>query len=93
MVSHKLLRDGEEVPLTPKEFGLLAFLAERAGRAVTRDQILRAVWGFSVLVTGRSVDRCVNTLRTKVEPDPEDPTYIQTIRGIGYRFEMPQEDD
>jgi DNA-binding response OmpR family regulator len=90
MVSHKLLRDGQEVPLTPKEFGLLAFMAGRAGHALTRDQILRAVWGYSVFVTTRSVDRFVNTLRSKIEPDPRDPTFLKTIHGIGYRFEMPE---
>lgn len=93
MVSHRLLRGEAEVPLTPKEFGVLAFLAARPGRAVTRDQILRAVWGYSVFVTPRSVDRCINTLREKVEPDPATPAYIKTIRGIGYRFEPPQEGD
>ncbi|MHC4591173.1 MAG: response regulator transcription factor [Planctomycetota bacterium] len=89
MASRKLLRNDAEVELTPKEFGLLAFFAARPGRALTRDQILRAVWGYSVFVTPRSVDRCVNTLRGKVEPDPDRPTFIRTIRGIGYRFEVP----
>jgi DNA-binding response OmpR family regulator len=49
--------------------------------------ILNAVWGNSVFVTPRSIDRCVTTLRAKVEPDPHRPVYIQTIREIGYRFE------
>lgn len=53
---------------------------------LTRDSILQAVWGNAVLVTTRSVDRCVTTLRAKVEPDPHHPTYIHTIREIGYRF-------
>jgi DNA-binding response OmpR family regulator len=87
--SHRLLRNGQEVALTPKEFGLLAFLVKREGRALTRDEILAAVWGDDVLVTTRSVDRCINTLRTKIEPDPHQPTYITTVRDIGYRFEIP----
>ena len=85
--SRRLLRGGGEVPLTPKEFGLLEFFVCRAGRALTRDEILKSVWGLSVFVTSRSVDRCVNTLRKKIEPDPARPAFIQTIREIGYRFE------
>ena len=87
--AHKLFRDSSEVELTPKEFALLEYLVSSAGRALTRDQILNNVWGSGVLVTSRSVDRCVTTLRRKIEPDPRYPTYIQTIRDIGYRFELP----
>ncbi len=89
--SRKLLRGGAEIPLTPKEFGVLALLLKRAGRAMTRDEILRSVWGFDVFVTTRSVDRCVNTLRKKIETDPRCPSFIKTIREIGYRFEMDAE--
>jgi DNA-binding response OmpR family regulator len=85
--AHKLFRDGREVALTAKEFRLLKFFVSRPGRALTRDSILNAVWGFSVVVTGRSVDRCVATLRAKIEEDPHNPTYIHTIRDVGYRFE------
>jgi DNA-binding response OmpR family regulator len=87
LASHKLFRDGREVELTAKEFKMLAFFASRPGRALTRDDILDAVWGRSIIVTPRSIDRCVVTLRAKVEPDPRNPVYIQTIRDIGYRFE------
>ena len=85
--SRRLSRKGREIPLTPKEFGLLEFLSRRPGRAFTRDQVLRAVWGYDVFVTGRSVDRCIATLRQKIEPDPIRPAFIKTIRDIGYRFE------
>jgi DNA-binding response OmpR family regulator len=84
---HKLFRNKVEVPLTTKEFHLLKFLVSRVGRALTRDQILDAVWGNEVVVNDRSVDRCVTTLRAKVEVDPHHPAHIQTIRNIGYRFE------
>ncbi len=87
MGSHKVLRNGVEVRLTAKEFSLLAFFVRSPGRALTRDQILNAVWGRDILVTARSVDRCVTTLRSKIEPDPGRPALIQTIRDIGYRFE------
>ena len=86
--SHKLFRKRAEVALTPKEFRLLEYFAENAGRALTRTRILDSVWGEDLIVTERSVDRCINTLRTKVEPDPEHPRFIQTIRDVGYRFEL-----
>ena len=84
---HKLYRRGEEVELTAKEFRLLAYFAARPGRALARNDILDDVWGHAVMVTQRSVDRCVATLRSKIEPDPHNPVYIQTLRDVGYRFE------
>jgi DNA-binding response OmpR family regulator len=87
LAAHRLYRDGETVELTGKEFKLLAFFAGRPGRAFSRDHILDAVWGRSIVVTPRSIDRCVATLRAKIEPDPRNPTYIQTLRDVGYRFE------
>ena len=86
-VSHRLFRDGAEVPLTSKEFRLLEHFLQRPGRALTRDGIMNAVWGNAVMVTARSVDRCVTTLRSKIEPDSRQPVFIHTIRDIGYRFE------
>jgi len=90
LASHRLLKNGEEVALTPKEFRMLAYFVRRPDRALTRNDIIDEVWGHQVVVTGRSVDRCVTTLRNKIEPDPHKPTLIQTIRDIGYRFEKPQ---
>ena len=87
LAAHKLFRQGREVDLTAKEFRLLAHFATRPGRALARNDILDAVWGNSVMVTPRSIDRCVTTLRAKIEPDPRRPKYIRTIRDIGYRFE------
>jgi DNA-binding response OmpR family regulator len=54
---------------------------------LSRDVILNAVWGHTVFVTPRSIDRCVTTLRAKIEPNPHTPVYIQTIRDVGYRFD------
>ncbi len=85
--AHKLFRDGVEVPLTTKEFRMLEYFVQRPGRALTRGDILDRVWGNSVIVTSRSVDRCITTLRGKIEPDPRHPIHIRTIRDIGYRFE------
>lgn len=90
LASRRLTRDGHEIPLTPKEFGLLELFLRRQGRALTRDEIINNVWGYDVFVTSRSVDRCVNTLRMKIEPDSVGPRFIQTVRQIGYRFETTQ---
>jgi len=87
LTARRLFRNGREVVLTAKEFRLLEFFAKRPGRALTRDQILDAVWGDDIIVNDRSVDRCVTTLRAKIESDPHRPLRIQTIRDIGYRFE------
>ena len=87
VAAHKLFRGGSEVELTAKEFRLLAYFASRPGRALARNEILNAVWGSLAMVTPRSIDRCVTTLRAKIETDPHAPCYIHTIRDIGYRFE------
>jgi DNA-binding response OmpR family regulator len=87
LAARKLFHRGQEVQLTSKEFQLLAYFASRPGRALARNDILDAVWGSSVFVTPRSIDRCVTTLRAKIETDPHNPRHIQTIRDIGYRFE------
>jgi DNA-binding response OmpR family regulator len=86
--AYKLFRQETEVELTTKEFRLLEFFLQRSGRALTRDSILDAVWGNDVIVTDRSVDRCVTTLRSKIEANPHNPVFIRTIRDIGYRFEL-----
>jgi DNA-binding response OmpR family regulator len=88
LVAYKLFKNEEEVELTAKEFRLLEFFVKRPGRALTRDMILDGVWGNDVIVTDRSVDRCVTTLRAKIESDPHNPVFIRTIRDIGYRFEL-----
>ena len=87
LTTHKLFRRGSEVEMTAKEFKLLAYFVSRQGRALARNDVLNAVWGHAVMVTPRSIDRCVTTLRAKIEPDPHHPRYIQTIRDIGYRFD------
>jgi DNA-binding response OmpR family regulator len=87
LAAHKLFRNGIQITLTNKEFDLLKFFISRPGRALTRDQILDAVWGNEIIVNDRSVDRCVTTLRAKIEANPHHPAHVQTIRSIGYRFE------
>lgn len=80
-------RNGAPLGLTAREFALLAYFVTRPGCALSREVILNAVWGHSVFVTPRSIDRCVTTLRAKIEPDAHRPVFIQTIRDIGYRFD------
>ncbi len=82
-----LLRDGREVKLSPKEYGLLEFFLQREGKALTRDEILNAVWGYNSFSGHRSVDRFVTTLRGKIERDPHRPRFIHTLREVGYKFE------
>jgi two-component system, OmpR family, alkaline phosphatase synthesis response regulator PhoP len=73
--------------VTPKEYGLLSLLIAHPDRVFTRDQILNLVWGYNIVVTRRSVDRCVNSLRNKIEKDPASPEFVRTVREVGYRFE------
>ncbi len=89
--ARKLTRKGNEIKLSPKEFGLLELFVKRPGRALTRDEILNMVWGYDSFIGSRSIDRFVTTLRNKIEPDPHNPTFIHTIREIGYKFEPPEE--
>jgi two-component system response regulator MtrA len=82
-------RDGAPVPLTATEFRLLAELARRPGRVLSRDVLLEAVWGYGYLGDSRLVDVAVQRLRAKVERDPARPALIVTVRGVGYRLEQP----
>ena len=91
--ARKLTRDGNEIKLSPKEFKLLELFLKKPGRALTRDEILNAVWGYDCYVGSRSIDRFVTTLRNKIEPDPHSPTFIHTIREIGYKFEPPEQSE
>lgn len=75
------------IPLKPKEYELLVFLARNRGMVLSRDLILERVWGWDFAGGTRTVDVHVRWLREKIEPDPASPTRIVTVRGIGYRFE------
>jgi two-component system phosphate regulon response regulator PhoB len=80
---------GQVVATTTREFRLLEFLVRHPGRVFTRDQLLDAVWLEGSFVTPRSVDVYVRRLREKIESRPNDPSYLKTVRGIGYRFDIP----
>jgi len=81
---------GKAVNTTATEFRLLDYLARHPGQVFTRDHLLDAVWRDTRYVTPRSVDVYVRKLREKIEPDPENPRYLKTLRGAGYRFEVPK---
>jgi DNA-binding response OmpR family regulator len=78
--------DGERSSLAEKEALILRLLVERAGEVVARDEILERVWGYEVSPSTRAVEHMVVRLRKLIEPDPERPRYLQTVRGLGYRF-------
>lgn len=85
--ARKLSKKGREIELSPKEYRLLEFLLKKQGKALTRDEILNAVWGYNSFSGHRSVDRFITTLRNKIESDPHNPAFIHTLREIGYKFE------
>ncbi|OHB54724.1 MAG: DNA-binding response regulator [Planctomycetes bacterium GWF2_42_9] len=84
--ARKLSKNGNEIELSPKEYKLLEFFLKKQGKALTRDEILNAVWGYNSFTGHRSVDRFVTTLRNKIEPDADNPVFIHTLREIGYKF-------
>lgn len=77
---------GEEAELTPKEFELLRMLITRPGKVYSRDELLEHIWGYEYTGDTRTVDVHVRHLRQKIEIDPSNPDYIETIRGLGYRY-------
>jgi DNA-binding response OmpR family regulator len=81
---------GNPVTTTATEFRLLDYFARHIGRVFTRDQLLDSVWRDTAYVTPRSVDVYVRRIREKIEPEPENPRYLKTVRGAGYRFEVPK---
>lgn len=85
--SYRVTLAGKPVTLSTLEFRLLYYLASRPNRVFTRDQLLDAVWGTDRFVTPRSVDVYVRRLREKIEPEPEQPAHLKTVRGAGYLFE------
>jgi len=84
--SHQVRVRGEVVPLTPTEFRLLEVLAAEPGRAFTRLELLDRVFGYDFEGFERTIDVHIKNLRKKIEPDPSQPTYVQTVYGVGYKF-------
>jgi DNA-binding response OmpR family regulator len=82
----RVLVGGKAVELTAREFELLLFLARHPGQAFTRDQLMDRVWQYSFYIDTSTVTVHIRRLRAKIEPDPAQPRFIQTVWGLGYRF-------
>jgi two-component system, OmpR family, response regulator RegX3 len=87
---HEVVIRGEDVQLPLKEFELLGLLLENAGRVLTRETLIDRVWGADYVGDTKTLDVHVKRLRAKVESDPSNPTRIVTIRGLGYKYELPK---
>src|SRR5438046_4783035 len=87
--AHRLSLRDQELALTSTEFRLLEFFLTHPGRAYNREQLLEEVWGQQHYVSPRTVDVHVRRLRERIEEQPDDPRYLTTVRGFGYRFESP----
>lgn len=83
----QVTRDGKPVPLTAREFQLLCYFIEHSGSTLSRDEILREVWGYEVSTFTRTVDVHVASLRQKLEKSPKKPEMILTVPGLGYKFQ------
>lgn len=85
-VRQSALRDGKSLDLSQKEYAILRLLASRPGETVSRETFLDEVWEYNAWPTTRTVDNFISSLRAKLEPDPEHPRFIETVRGSGYRL-------
>ncbi len=80
-------RDGQSIDLAPRELAILKALRERAGKAVSRDELFDVAWGRDYMPNSRALDQYVSTLRRKIERDPAHPRIVKTVHGVGYRFD------
>lgn len=87
VAARNVKRNGESVDMTAREFDVLVCLMNERGRVLSRDDIFRRVWGPRHHGTPRTVDNFIQQLRAKLEADPQEPVHIQTVRGVGYRFD------
>ncbi len=92
-MAYRVWKRDEEIELSATEFRLLLELVSHKGRVLTRDILIENVWGYDYLGGSRLVDMAIKRLRAKIEEDPASPHYIHTVRGIGYRLELPPRDD
>jgi len=88
-VRQQVWRGRKPVHLTTKEFAALRLMAECAGEAISRERFLDAVWGYAAFPTTRTVDTHIASLRSKIEKNPDEPKWIKTVHGTGYRLELP----
>jgi two-component system, OmpR family, alkaline phosphatase synthesis response regulator PhoP len=88
VAARTIKRGGAPVDVTATEFDVLMCLVRERGRALSREEIFRKVWGANHHGTPRTVDNFIQQLRAKLEADPQEPIFIQTVRGVGYRFDL-----
>lgn len=87
----RVTRSGETIYLTPTEFRLLRYIISQPNRPISRETLIEAIWGYdSDIGSDRTVDVHVRHLREKLETDPAHPKWLQTVRGVGYKFEAPE---
>ena len=84
--THQVLVDNTEIELTPNEYSMLCYFMEHPNLPISKDELLREVWGYTEEDDANLLRVTVRRLRAKIEPVPSDPTYLQTVRGIGYVF-------
>jgi DNA-binding response OmpR family regulator len=89
IATHTLRRAGHDVAVTPGEFKMLHLFLRKSGCPLTQDEIRTTVWGYSHFISVRDIDKAVDSLRSKVEPDPAHPQFIHEIPNIGYKFQGP----
>jgi len=89
---HEVYRNGIVQDVTHREFCLLEYFIKHPGEVLSRDKLLDEIWGYDVYPTTRTVDNHILRLRKHIEPNPENPAYIKTVRGVGYLFEIPQDE-
>ncbi|MBD1429026.1 response regulator transcription factor [Sphingobacterium sp. SGL-16] len=83
---HSLIRDGKKIELTILENRILLHFLQNMGKEITREELMEVVWGYSSNVNTRTLDMHVVRLRKKIESNPDKPSYLQTVRGLGYKF-------
>jgi two-component system response regulator RegX3 len=88
---HAAILDGKDLELSRKEFDLLWTLISHAGRLLTRERLIEEVWDMNWFGSTKTLDVHISSLRKKLADDPSDPTYIHTVRGVGFRFTGPDE--
>lgn len=88
LARHRATRGRRELHFTAKEFAMLRLMAETPGEPVSRERFLDVVWGYAAFPTTRTVDNHVASLRRKLERDPENPRWLKTVHGVGYKLEM-----
>jgi two-component system response regulator RegX3 len=87
-IKHKVFVRGEEIKLPLKEFDLLHYLSQNPGRVLTREQIIDRIWGHDYFGDTKTLDVHIKRIRSKIEKNPNEPKIIETIRGLGYKFEQ-----